>query len=152
MQLLTLKKYSPIMEVMVVVHSLSNFQIGAGDTYFSGKTIARLARILLIAEELHQVCANPSGDYANVCTGLKLPTESDVSVALDQLRRVVSVWVKDNQQAPFVYDTSWGGVISCGCLYSSGECANQLPTCPALVDQGLNFGQAMYNDHHFHYG
>ncbi|KAL3914171.1 MAG: hypothetical protein SGILL_006206 [Bacillariaceae sp.] len=124
----------------------SNFQIGAGDTYFSGKTIARLARILLIAEELEQVCASPSGDYASVCAGLKLPSESDISIALDQLRRVVTVWVKDNQQAPFVYDASYGGIVNCGCLYNNGECSNRLPSCPAAEDQGLNFAVLAHFD------
>jgi endo-1,3(4)-beta-glucanase len=130
----------------------TNFQIGAGDTYFSGKTIAKLGRILLIAEELKDLCANPSEEYASVCDGLELPSESDISIALTQLRRVVTVWVRDNQQAPFVYDTSWGGLVSCGCLYSNGECTNQMPNCPGLTDQGLNFGSGFYNDHHFHYG
>ena len=29
-----------------------NYQVGAGDTYFSGKMIARLARLIAIADEL----------------------------------------------------------------------------------------------------
>ena len=33
------------------------FQRGAGDTYFSGKYLAKLARILLISEEVHDLCA-----------------------------------------------------------------------------------------------
>jgi Glycosyl hydrolase family 81 C-terminal domain len=74
----------------------------------------------------------------------------------------VTVWVKDNQQAPFVYDTTWGGTVSCGCLYNNGVCTNtNNPTsnstsstdldCPAFTDPGLNFGNGVYNDHHFHY-
>ena len=32
-----------------------NYQRGAGDTYFSGKMIAKLARIVLIAEEFGSI-------------------------------------------------------------------------------------------------
>jgi hypothetical protein len=135
-----------------------NFQIGAGDTYFSGKTLAKLARILLINEELKDICDlsyGPEGvdpSYASACTGIELPSAEDVSNALDQLRRAATVWVKENEHAPFVYDTAWGGVVSCGCLYDNGICTNQFPNCPAFTDQGLNFGNGFYNDHHFHYG
>eukprot|EP00529_Nitzschia_sp_RCC80_P006870 CAMPEP_0113497088 /NCGR_PEP_ID=MMETSP0014_2-20120614/30455_1 /TAXON_ID=2857 /ORGANISM="Nitzschia sp." /LENGTH=1420 /DNA_ID=CAMNT_0000391027 /DNA_START=673 /DNA_END=4931 /DNA_ORIENTATION=- /assembly_acc=CAM_ASM_000159 len=141
----------------------TNFQIGAGDTYFSSKTIARLARILLINEELQELCdgtsINMNEEYADVCTQLVLPSEDQSRSALDQLRRVMTVWMKDNQQAPFVYDTTWGGTVSCGCLYSGGVCTNAPSgtatddlNCPSFTDNGLNFGNGVYNDHHFHYG
>lgn len=134
-----------------------NFFIGAADTYFSSKTIARLARILVITEEMKELCgigdgAVSSKDYADACSGLELPSEEDVATALEQLRSSVTVWVKNNTQAPFVYDTAWGGTVSCGCLYSGGVCTNVFPECPAFTDQGLNFGNGFYNDHHFHYG
>ncbi|KAG7370819.1 glycosyl hydrolase family 81 protein [Nitzschia inconspicua] len=132
----------------------ANFQIGAADTYFSGKTMAKLARILLITEELKEICNPTATDpaYAEACNGITLPSDEDFDAALDQLRRVVTVWIKDNDQAPFVFDTAWGGVVSCGCLYQDGQCSNRFPSCPAFTDQGLNFGGGFYNDHHFHYG
>jgi Glycosyl hydrolase family 81 C-terminal domain/Glycosyl hydrolase family 81 N-terminal domain len=132
----------------------ANFQIGAADTYFSGKTISKLARILLITEELKEICNPASLDsaYADVCNGIVLSSDEDVAAAIEQLRKVVTVWVKDNDQAPFVYDTAWGGVVSCGCIYQDGQCTNQFPSCPAFTDQGLNFGGGFYNDHHFHMG
>eukprot|EP00529_Nitzschia_sp_RCC80_P006369 CAMPEP_0113451066 /NCGR_PEP_ID=MMETSP0014_2-20120614/6150_1 /TAXON_ID=2857 /ORGANISM="Nitzschia sp." /LENGTH=1504 /DNA_ID=CAMNT_0000342417 /DNA_START=487 /DNA_END=5002 /DNA_ORIENTATION=- /assembly_acc=CAM_ASM_000159 len=141
----------------------TNFQIGAGDTYFSSKTIARLARILLINEELQEICddtdVNVNQEYADVCTQIVLPSEEQSRSALDQLRRVMTVWIDDNQQAPFVYDTTWGGTVSCGCLYSGGVCTNAPSStasedlnCPSFTDNGLNFGNGVYNDHHFHYG
>jgi endoglucanase Acf2 len=131
-----------------------NFQIGAGDTYFSGKTVAKLARILLITEELKGICdaTGLDAEYVQACEGLTLPSDEDVNAALDQLRRVVTVWIKENDQAPSVYDSAWGGVVSCGCIYQDGQCTNQFPSCPAFTDQGLNFGAGFYNDHHFHYG
>jgi endoglucanase Acf2 len=135
-----------------------NFQIGAADTYFSAKTIAKLGRILLINEEVRELCptdgsAPTAGDaYIAACEGLVLPSNDDVNSALDQLRQTMTTWIKDNQQAPFVYDPAWGGVVSCGCLYDSGVCTNQFPDCPSFTDPGLNFGNGFYNDHHFHYG
>jgi len=131
-----------------------NFQIGAGDTYFSGKTIAKLARILLITEEMKDLCEDGSNnsEYDEACDGLELPNKDEIDEALEQLRDTVTVWVKTNSQAPFVYDNAWGGLISCGCLYDNGQCTNQIPDCPAFTDQGLNFGNGFYNDHHFHYG
>jgi len=43
---------------------------------------------------------------------------------------------------------------SCGCLYDgdSQSCSNAFPDCPALGDQGNNFGFSFFNDHHFHLG
>eukprot|EP00536_Pseudo-nitzschia_multiseries_P001938 jgi/Psemu1/251120/estExt_Genewise1Plus.C_260031 len=129
-------KYIPVLAQALVedirYRIPSNFLSGAGDTYFSGKTIAKLARILLIHEEL--------------------PGDDEVEDALNQLREAVSVWVKTNTEAPFTYDKAWGGIVSCGCIYQDGKCVNQIPDCPAFTDQGLNFGNGFYNDHHFHYG
>jgi endo-1,3(4)-beta-glucanase len=42
----------------------------------------------------------------------------------------------------------------CGCDFD-GEldgCRNRYPDCPALTDEGQNFGAGFYNDHHFHFG
>jgi endo-1,3(4)-beta-glucanase len=59
-------------------------------------------------------------------------------------------------ESPFLYDKSWGGMVMCGCNYvyenGKGFCANKFPDCPALVDQGQNFGAGFYNDHHYHFG
>jgi endo-1,3(4)-beta-glucanase len=45
-----------------------------------------------------------------------------------------------------------GGLVSCGCLFDGTTCKNKFPDCPAFDDPGLNFGNAWYNDMHFHYG
>jgi endo-1,3(4)-beta-glucanase len=47
---------------------------------------------------------------------------------------------------------SLGGLVSCGCRFNGDGCDNKAPDCPAFSDQGLNFGNAFYNDQHFHYG
>jgi len=130
----------------------SNFQSGAADTYFSGKTTAKLARILLITEEVKELCAAPPLEYEEACDIVELPSDEEIEEALNQLRDSVTVWVRTNEKAPFVYDRAWGGYVNCGCIYRGGECVNLFPDCPAFNDQGLNFGNAFYNDHHFHYG
>mmetsp|Transcript_223 Transcript_223/g.544 ORF Transcript_223/g.544 Transcript_223/m.544 type:complete len:1015 (+) Transcript_223:213-3257(+) len=155
-------KYIPVLAEALVqdirYEMPSNFQSGAADTYFSGKTTAKLARILLIAAEIKELCASASrgqmnAEYADACDRLELPSDEEFDEALNQLRESVTIWVRTNTKAPFVYDKAWGGLVNCGCLYNGGECTNDAPTdCPAFTDQGLNFGNGFYNDHHFHYG
>ena len=137
------------------------FQSGAGDTYFSGKMLAKLGRILVMAEELVELCGNATRlnydwgkpvNYADVCRDISLPSNTDRIEALSSLRKSVQVWLDGTAKAPFVYDPSWGGVASCGCLFENGDCKNRFPNCPAFSIPGLNFGNAFYNDMHFHYG
>jgi hypothetical protein len=136
---------------------------GAGDTYFSGKLLAKLARILVIAEEIDELCEkqgflkHPAGvdrnEYTQFCKDSKLPTRKQFDDSLDELRSGVEIWINGTAETPFVYDKTWGGVISCGCYMNHKlECDNKYPNCPGFVDQGLNFGNGFYNDHHFHYG
>jgi endo-1,3(4)-beta-glucanase len=116
----------------------ANYMVGAGDTYFSGKMLARLARVLVIADEV----------------GLTRTSEFEAAVA--HLRSGVEIWLNGSAESAFLYDRSWGGVFTCGCEYiyehNVGSCANHFPDCPSLFDQGLNFGSGFYNDHHFHFG
>lgn len=139
-----------------------NFFIGAGDTYFSGKELAKLSRIIVIAQEVLDLCTSQrrtwrlrgliSDEYASACSESTLPTSDAIETAVSHLQEAVDVWISGEAQAPFLYDHAWGGVISCGCTYSNGNCLNVYPNCPALSDQGLNFGFSFYNDHHFHLG
>jgi len=145
------------------------FQRGAGDTYFSGKMLAKLARILLIAEEVNEL-----QDIQLELTG-----------TIEELKRSVEVWVDGSAETPLVYDSSCkfrkendkcrpnnssgGGVVSCGCTFHEDHCTSHFPDCPGFSDPGLNFGNgkyrafqvvicqselcsAFYNDQHFHYG
>eukprot|EP00934_Nitzschia_sp_Nitz4_P007844 Nitzschia sp. Nitz4//scaffold27_size158506//61224//64947//NITZ4_002597-RA/size158506-processed-gene-0.15-mRNA-1//1//CDS//3329545479//7834//frame0 len=133
------------------------FTRGAGDTYFSGKMIAKLARILLIAEELEDLCAGRKEgvdfkEYEFACSNVTLPTKEEKEDAIARLRSSVEVWINGTAEAPFVYDTAWGGVVNCGCWFNGTGCTNAFPNCPAFEDQGLNFGNGFYNDQHFHYG
>lgn len=58
--------------------------------------------------------------------------------ALQTLKRCFDRFVQNRQIFPLVYDTVWKGVVSSG-TYETG-------------DPGLDFGNTLYNDHHFHYG
>jgi len=169
------------------------YQRGAGDTYFSGKMLARMARVLLIGEELINLCdaknhghlgysltSQEEKDYAAACKAIQLPTRDEIDGAVSRLRSSVEVWINGTAEVPFVYDSAWGGVISCGCQFDSktSSCSNKFPDCPAVGDPGMNFGNGrfcsyyaervatsstwydltitfslgFYNDHHFHYG
>ncbi|CAE8695749.1 unnamed protein product, partial [Polarella glacialis] len=121
-----------------------NMQLGAGDTYWSGKMLSRLARLVVIADELDQ-----SG-------------EQYFQDMLDRLEVRLQVWLSPEvSENPFFFDASWGGMIACGCSYSDCDknctphCNNTKSPpelCPAMLDPEHNFGNAWYNDHHFHYG
>jgi hypothetical protein len=138
---------------------LPEYQLrGAGDTYFSGKLLTKLARILTIAEEVNELCAvkgfldHHIGGYLEFCHNSTLPSQEEFDDALRELREGVEVWINGTAETSFVYDKTWGGVISCGCYMEDEKCVNKYPNCPGFSDQGLNFGNGFYNDHHFHYG
>lgn len=105
-----------------------NYQVGAGDTYFSGKMIAKLARLAEIAAEVEQ--------------------PQLLAPLLARLKERLDVWVNGSSAALMLYDASWGGYVSCGCLYEDcwGSCTptcNNVRTgaaCPAIQDAGMNFG------------
>jgi len=86
------------------------------DPYFGGKQLAKLARLALIADEL--------GETATAAT------------LRARLRPLLTPWLVGTNSNPFVYDTTWGGVV----------------TTDGLADPGVDFGAGHYNDHHFHYG
>jgi hypothetical protein len=130
------------------------YRRGAGDTYFSGKVLAKQARVLLIADELRELCSVNSVQYNSVCENITLPTQDDMKASLDALRAASEIWINGTAETPFVYERAWGGIISCGCYFNgkTKKCDNIFPECPTVTDPGLNFGNGFYNDHHFHYG
>mmetsp|Transcript_23094 Transcript_23094/g.52084 ORF Transcript_23094/g.52084 Transcript_23094/m.52084 type:complete len:596 (-) Transcript_23094:68-1855(-) len=114
-----------------------NYRRGAGDTYFSGKMLAKLARIILISDQVN----NPK------FVSLR-------KAAIDRLASGTEIWLNGKGQNPFIYDDQWGGLASCGCTFNDAgqNCSNTFPECPALDDMGNNFGFSFFNDHHFHLG
>ncbi|KAL4891650.1 Utp14 protein-domain-containing protein [Aspergillus ambiguus] len=56
---------------------------------------------------------------------------------LDDLKKALAKFVNNKQQFPLIYDNVWKGVVS-SASYDGG-------------DSGADFGNTLYNDHHFHY-
>ena len=163
----TMKAIANALSTDLSYHLAHYYRRGAGDTYFSGKMLARMARVLLVGEELINLC-NPKAhgnlgytlssdeekEYEKVCKSIELPSQGEMDAAISRLRSSTEVWINGTAETPFVYDSHWGGVISCGCQFDSktSACSNQFPDCPSIQDPGMNFGNGFYNDHHFHYG
>lgn len=61
------------------------------------------------------------------------------AAGLDRLKDAFNVFVNNTQPEPLLYDTVWKGVVSSA-------------TYKPPFDTGLDFGNTLYNDHHFHYG
>ncbi|PHH88427.1 hypothetical protein CDD83_7539 [Cordyceps sp. RAO-2017] len=57
---------------------------------------------------------------------------------LGQLKAAFDNFAANKQKYPLTYETAWGGTVS-SASYVTG-------------DQGVDFGNTYYNDHHFHYG
>ena len=102
-----------------------NYIRGAGDPYNAGKFLARMGRTALIAEALGQ---------------------HDLAAAVAaNLTTLVHTYAISGAENEWVYDKSWGGLVSCGCDYDDcigtcpGRCANASPpylpwrhvACPA---------------------
>ncbi|KAJ9062340.1 hypothetical protein DSO57_1011914 [Entomophthora muscae] len=55
---------------------------------------------------------------------------------ISSIKAAIEPWLTGNNTDALVYDKTWGGLI----------------TTDSLKDYKADFGNAMYNDHHFHYG
>ena len=61
------------------------------------------------------------------------------AAGLARLKDAFNVFVNNTQPEPLIYDQVWKGVVSSA-------------TYRPPYDTGLDFGNTLYNDHHFHYG
>ncbi|KAI0226371.1 hypothetical protein L0F63_002721 [Massospora cicadina] len=86
------------------------------DPYFYGKAVAKIARLALIAES----CG---------CDDL-------IPGVVAKCKRYLEPWFGGHNENRFVYDSTWGGIM----------------TADGISDSGADFGNGWYNDHHFHYG
>ncbi|KAK0371912.1 glycosyl hydrolase family 81 [Colletotrichum limetticola] len=57
---------------------------------------------------------------------------------LNRLKAAFATFATNKQKYPLVYESAWGGVVS-SATYVTGN-------------DGADFGNTQYNDHHFHYG
>lgn len=124
-----------------------NYMLGAGDTYFSGKMLAKLGRIIVIAQELRGLAESDDVPDTSTADGkelyhiiqaskkAKLPSEDDVTKAVDRLRQGVEVWLNGTALAPFTFDSNWGGIVNCGCLFNGEGCDNVFPSCPSYTGE-----------------
>ncbi|ETI43526.1 hypothetical protein F443_11542 [Phytophthora nicotianae P1569] len=95
-----------------------------GSYYFKGKALQKFGTMCLVARQL--------ADTTN-------PEMRDVAEhGISKLQQLLSQFA-DNQSAfPLVYDTVYKGIISSEAL--------------ARNDMNVDFGNGVYNDHHYHYG
>ncbi|CAI5731677.1 unnamed protein product [Peronospora destructor] len=93
-----------------------------GSYYFNGKAAQKYASLCLIANDAAVV----GGD------------KSLLKTCLDKLRRVMAPFVVNSWTHKLQYDKIYGGIVS-----SQGF---------KTKDLNSDFGNTMYNDHHFHYG
>lgn len=92
-------------------HSYQNYDpLDKTCSLFAGKMLAKLGRILMIAEELKELCGQGttekdiSIDYKEVCDDIKVPSDRDINKSVASLRRFVEVWLNGEAVTPFVYD------------------------------------------------
>lgn len=135
-----------------------NYMVGAGDTYFSGKMLAKLGRIIVIAQELRGLAETPEDELPDTstsdgkellnvihaCKEVTLPSQQEVYDAIARLRSGVEVWLNGTAATPFTHDNIWGGLVHCGCWFNGDGCDNVYPNCPSYTDPGLNFGNGFY--------
>jgi Glycosyl hydrolase family 81 C-terminal domain/Glycosyl hydrolase family 81 N-terminal domain len=134
----------------------------AADTYFSGKILARMGRVISIASEMNSLAAGDSAipyDDADekstsrsteAAASESFPSKAEVSHAVEQLKEGVQAWLDEHAEAPYVFDKTWGGFVNCGCHYvgheDKGHCNNTFPDCPALADVNEDFGNGKCNE------
>ena len=91
-------------------------QINGDTMYFTGKALNKLAQLALLAKAIHHYFTQ------------------DLIIAL---QKNLLMFVENRQQYNLVYDTMWGGIVSCQGFRK---------------DEGADFGNTWYNDHHYHWG
>jgi hypothetical protein len=93
-----------------------------GDTYFSGKMLAKLGRIIVIAQELRRLAEvsehnEPDASQNELlkvvlkCRKANLPTEKEMNDAIARLRSSVEIWLNGSVVTQFTNDTAWGGLL-----------------------------------------
>lgn len=101
--------------------------LDATEAYTFGKQISRAARLALIADQLGDTTARTS--------------------IVNSMKTYLTPWFSNSANASttlsLVYDTTWGGILSNNALVTSP---------PGNPNQATEFGNAVYNDHYFHWG
>jgi endo-1,3(4)-beta-glucanase len=109
------------------------------DLYGIGKNFQRLARVVVIADELYE---RDNARYASVL-GLASQMRDSLKLFLGHYLdggHTVNPYIPSNVWDSVFYDTKYGGLISS----MSWDSLN--------INCCVSYGSALYNDHHFHYG
>ncbi|MCB0724142.1 MAG: T9SS type A sorting domain-containing protein [Ignavibacteriae bacterium] len=109
------------------------------DIYSRGKNLAKLARAIVIADELFE---RDNVRYASV--------QNTVQMMRDSLKLYLGAYLDGKPtllpSATFkdsvLYDAKYGGLIS----------SQSYDSVSSPTGAGTDYGSALYNDHHFHYG
>ena len=109
------------------------------DVYSAGKSLAKLGRLAVISDELHDKDPVRYSAMTNVSNNIR-----------DSLKLFLAKWlnggssilpnIPPSKKDSIIYDRIYGGLISS----RSHDSLN--------LNSGVDFGSAVYNDHHFHYG
>ncbi|KAI0022844.1 glycoside hydrolase family 81 protein [Xylariomycetidae sp. FL0641] len=78
--------------------------------------------------------------FAQLClvSNDMLKNSTLAKTGLGNLQAAFTRFISNKQKYPLFYETAWGGLVS-SASYATG-------------DDGKDFGNTYYNDHHFHYG
>jgi endo-1,3(4)-beta-glucanase len=124
--------YSDIQAALAIEKNSTYDYVGNGygwSPYYGGKYIAKMARLILIAEEV--------GDNATA-----------TSIATN-LKSLVSSYL--NATPTGSKGTNGSGYVN-ALQYQGGSSWKGVSTQNGLEDMGADFGSGRFNDHHFHYG
>ncbi|KAI8873073.1 hypothetical protein GQ42DRAFT_171147 [Ramicandelaber brevisporus] len=112
------------------------------DPYFAGKELARIARLVVITEHTFASIGSTASGAAESCSASGLPDDTSglrkslLDKALAALEHHLAPWLASINSNPFRFEDRWGGVCSHN----------------GLSDTNADFGNGLYNDHHFHFG
>uniref|UniRef100_K3WQ73 glucan endo-1,3-beta-D-glucosidase n=1 Tax=Globisporangium ultimum (strain ATCC 200006 / CBS 805.95 / DAOM BR144) TaxID=431595 RepID=K3WQ73_GLOUD len=95
-----------------------------GSYYFKGKALQKFGTMCLVAKKLAET-TNPE-------------LHSVAQHGIARLKTIMNAFVSNKSAYPLVYDTVYKGVISSEAFVKR--------------DVNVDFGNAVYNDHHYHYG
>ncbi|KAK1948091.1 putative endo-1 [Phytophthora citrophthora] len=120
----------PSAEVVSQVNLLSTLKsdiesewiLDKGSWYFSGKAYQKYASLCLIAADESVV-----GDDTTL-----------VRNCLDKLESLIEPFLTNSLSAPLAYETTYKGIVT-SLAFTTG-------------DVNVDFGNGVYNDHHYHYG
>lgn len=95
-----------------------------GSYYFKGKALQKFGTMCLLAKQLAET------------TSPEMLAVAQHGIA--RLQKIFSAFVANTSAFPLVYDTVYKGIVSSEAF--------------ARRDINVDFGNAVYNDHHYHYG